>query len=114
MHKTKIAVAGFAVLLTGGSEDCAGFCEQVAMQYDTNRYDRFEITDIIDYTAEENPRPEVYVRFTGMRQTAATEKRNVTCHFDLDSGTLAATEIYVDGRKLTEDIVAQYNATLAN
>ena len=114
MHKRTLAVAFSALFLAGCSEDYAGFCEQVALQYDTNRYDRFEITDIIDYTIQEQPRPEVYVRFTGMRQTAATENRNVSCHFDLESGSPAATEIYVDGRKLTDDIIAQYNASLAN
>ena len=114
MRRHWILAAGTALTLTGCSEDYAGFCEQVAMQYDTSRYDRFEITDIIDYTSQEQPRPEVYVRFTGMRQTGATENRNVTCNFDLEAGTLAATEILVDGRKLTEDIVAQYNASLAD
>ncbi len=113
MRGKHLATALAAFVLAGCSEDYAGFCEQVALQYDTNRYDRFEITEIIDYTVQENPRPEVYVRFTGLRQTAARENRNVTCHFDTDSGNMAATEIYLDGRKLSEDIVAQYNASLA-
>lgn len=102
-----------ATVLSGCGEDYAGFCEEVALQYNTNRYDRFEITDIIDYTAQDQPRPEVYVRFTGMRQTGATENRNVTCNFDFDSGRLAATEIHVDGRKISADMLAQYNAALA-
>lgn len=112
MKRRFLGVAIAAVALAGCSEDYAGFCEEVALQYNTSRYDRFEITDVIDYTVQEQPRPEVYVRFTGMRQTAATENRNVTCYFDLESGKLAATEIHVDGRKLTDDIVSQYNASL--
>ncbi len=105
------ALAGLA--LTGCSEDYAGFCEEVAMQFYTASYDKFAITDIIDDTAAEQPRPEVYVRFTAMRQSGKEEKRNVSCKFDFESGNAAATEIHVDGRKISDKMVAQYNASFA-
>lgn len=108
---------GFTVLaslaLTGCGEDYAGFCEEVTMLYYTATYDKFAITDIIDDTAAEQPRPEVYVRFTAMRQSGKEEKRNVTCKFDFKSGNAAATEILVDGRKISDQMVAQYNASFA-
>lgn len=113
MRSHWLAAPVLAVTLAGCGEDYAGFCEEVALQYNTSRYDRFEITDIIDSTTQDQPRPEVYVRFTGMRQSGATENRNVTCNFDLDSGKLAATEILVDGRKISADMLSQYNAAFA-
>ena len=51
MRSHWLTVAGAALALAGCSEDYAGFCEQVALQYDTDRYDKFSITDIIDYTS---------------------------------------------------------------
>lgn len=84
-------VALASVALTGCGEDYAGFCEDVTMQYYTATYDKFAITDIIDDTVAEVPRPEVYVRFTAMKQSGKEEKRNVTCKFDFESGDTAAT-----------------------
>jgi hypothetical protein len=103
-------IAGMA--LSACSEDYAGFCEDVAMQFKTPSYDKFEITDVIDYTTQDQPRPEVYVRFTAMRESGFVEKRNVTCAFDFDAKGLAATDIHVDGRKLDGKMLKQYNASL--
>ncbi len=109
------SVAVFVSLgLSACSEDYAGFCEDVAMQFNTDIYDRFEITDIIDYTTQDNPKPEVYVRFAAMRDSGFVENRNVTCAFDMKAKKLAATDIHVDGRKLANDMVSQYNSSLAN
>ena len=83
------------------------------MQLDTPNYDKFDITEVIDYTADEEPRGEVYVRVTAIRPSTATENRNVACMFDFESEKIIATEIIVDGRKLEADMVAQYNAILS-
>ncbi len=110
--KRVIAIALCAGGLAACGENYAGFCEDVATQYDTGMYDKFEITEVIDYTAQDNPRPEVYVRFTGMRETGFEEKRNVLCEFDDTASGLKVTNIVVDGRKLTPEMVAQYTRTL--
>ncbi len=110
LHWGFAAVACLA--LSACSEDYAGFCEEVAMQYKTANYDKFEITDIIDYTVQEQPRAEVYVRFTAMRESGFVENRNVTCAFDFEAKKLAATDIHVDGRKLDKKMVSQYNSVL--
>ncbi|MEQ8733783.1 MAG: hypothetical protein RIC29_02595 [Rhodospirillaceae bacterium] len=112
LHWCVAVCVGFG--LSACSEDYAGFCEDVAMQFKTDAYDKFEITDIIDYTTQDNPKPEVYVRFTAMRESGFEENRNVTCAFDMDAKKLAATDIHVDGRKLAKDMVSQYNASLTN
>lgn len=80
------------------------------MQYKTASYDKFEITDIIDYTAMDPPRPEVYVRFTAMRESGFVENRNVSCVFDDKANGLVAKEIVVDGRKVPANMLKQYNA----
>lgn len=99
-----------ALMLSGCSEDYTGFCEQVAMQYKTASYDKFEITDIIDYTSMEQPRPEVYVRFMAMRESGFVENRNVSCVFDTKAKGTVAKEIVVDGRKVPANMLKQYNA----
>ncbi len=81
--KQTTLVMACALGLSACGEDYAGFCEQVAMQYDTGMYDKFNITEIIDYSVQDNPRPEVYVRFTGMRETGFEEKR-VPCQHQWD------------------------------
>lgn len=111
LHWSVIVVAGLG--LSACSEDYAGFCEDVAMQFKTDSYDKFEITDIIDSTTQADPKPEVYVRFTAMRESGFVENRNVTCTFDMDAKRLEATDIHVDGRKLASDMVSQYNSSLA-
>ena len=102
-----------SIALVGCSDDYAGFCEEVAMQLDSPNYDKFDITEIIDYTANEEPRAEVYVRITAIRPSNAIENRNVACIFDFESEKIIATEIIVDGRKLKPDMLAQYNAILS-
>ncbi len=37
MHRKILIAATSVLLLSGCSEDYAGFCEQVALQYDTSR-----------------------------------------------------------------------------
>lgn len=113
MSVKRVIAAGLcSIALSACGENYAGFCEDVAMQYDTGMYDKFAITEVIDYTTQDNPRPEVYVRFTGMRETGFEEKRNVLCEFDDKASGLKVTNIVVDGRKLTPDMVAQYTRTL--
>lgn len=80
------------------------------MQYKTASYDKFEITDVIDYTAMEQPRPEVYVRFTAMRESGFVENRNVSCVFDDKARGIVAKEIVVDGRKVPANMLKQFNA----
>lgn len=103
-------VVAVALALTGCSEDYMGFCEEIAMQYKTPSYDKFEITEVIDYTTMDQPRPEVYVRFTAMRDSGFVENRNVSCIFDIQANGIVAREIVVDGRKVPDDMLKQYNA----
>lgn len=109
--RTHLGLAALVTLtLSACSEDYTGFCEDVAMQYKSASYDKFEITDVIDYTAMEQPRPEVYVRFTAMRESGFVENRNVSCIFDTKAKGTVAKEIVVDGRKVPADMLKQYNA----
>lgn len=107
-HLGLTVVAAF--VLSACSEDYTGFCEDVAIQYKSASYDKFEITDVIDYTAMDQPRPEVYVRFTAMRESGFVENRNISCVFDTKAKGVVAKEIVVDGRKVPANMLKQYNA----
>lgn len=103
----KLPVLALLGLAGCGGPDFQGFCENVARQagtaFDKVTFDRVDV-------AEENSDTVVYIFMTGRRMPGIEQKMTISCTFPTASTSGDATRLVVDGRVLSHEETATFNA----